>query len=438
MAEKRIYQEWKGSNKFLFSGRLIFGPDVKSLFVTIALIIVPVAIFCIFVAKHLLHRFPNHNSGIAIMVVTVVLSIHVLILLLLTSSRDPGIIPRNLHPPEPEEYDSSASPADWSGGQTPRWRLPRTKDVVVNGIAVKVKYCETCMLYRPPRCSHCSICNNCVERFDHHCPWVGQCIGQRNYRFFFIFVSSATLLCIYVFAMSALHIKFEMDGDEGTGKRRTVWQAIAKAPASMVLIMYTFIAVWFVGGLTLFHLYLISTNQTTYENFRYRYETRVNPYDQGIMQNLFTVFCTPVERSKNNFRAKVQVDASGQVVVNPQQSAQTGGNLEIGTRSSWQPGESDVGEGQGRISGVSDLGSEMKDSFDDALTHVMGRPLPTEALDSRSGSHPRRSSWGRKSGSWEITPEILALAVGKSEGRNKNNNSSTTERLDEGSSNTET
>ena len=97
----------------------------------------------------------------------------ILVLLLLTSGRDPGIIPRNAHPPEPEGYDGT----EVGAGQTPQLRLPRTKDVVVNGITVKVKYCDTCMLYRPPRCSHCSICNNCVERFDHHCPWVGQCIG---------------------------------------------------------------------------------------------------------------------------------------------------------------------------------------------------------------------------------------------------------------------
>lgn len=98
-----------------------------------------------------------------------------LILLVLTSGRDPGIIPRNDHPPEPEDYDGSA---EAGASQTPQLRLPRMKDVNVNGIIVRIKYCDTCMLYRPPRCSHCSICNNCVERFDHHCPWVGQCIGQ--------------------------------------------------------------------------------------------------------------------------------------------------------------------------------------------------------------------------------------------------------------------
>lgn len=102
----------------------------------------------------------------------------VLILLFLTSARDPGVVPRNSHPPEEEfSYDNSS--------HTPGLQFPRTKEVTVNGMPVKVKYCDTCMLYRPPRCSHCSICNNCVERFDHHCPWVGQCIGQVHTFFFF-------------------------------------------------------------------------------------------------------------------------------------------------------------------------------------------------------------------------------------------------------------
>ena len=107
-----------------------------------------------------------------------------LLLLLMTAGRDPGIIPRNDHPPEPESYDGNA---EVGSGQTPLSRV-RIKDAVVNGVTVKIKYCDTCMLYRPPRCSHCSICNNCVEKFDHHCPWVGQCIGLVMFFIFGIYL----------------------------------------------------------------------------------------------------------------------------------------------------------------------------------------------------------------------------------------------------------
>ncbi|KAM7483999.1 hypothetical protein LguiA_000008 [Lonicera macranthoides] len=304
----RLYQVWKGSNKFFLGGRLIFGPDFRSLFLTMFLIVAPVILFYAFVSQRLVKELAP-DVGHLIVAICVVFTSYIIILLFLTSGRDPGIIPRNPHPPEPDdEGDTSSISTDWTGSLSGAPSIPPTKNVIVNGMVVRVKYCQTCMLYRPPRCSHCSVCNNCVERFDHHCPWVGQCIGKRNYRYFFMFVSSTTFLCLYVFAFCWVNIKKIMEA-HNCG----LWKALSKSPVSGILIVYTFLVSWFVGGLTTFHLYLIVTNQTTYENFRYRYDRKMNPYNLGCVRNFREIFFSRIPSSKNNFRAKVKVELSSSI-----------------------------------------------------------------------------------------------------------------------------
>jgi len=378
-----VYQVWKGNNRFCLGGRLVFGPDLRSIFLTVFLIVMPVILFCSFVSPKLINEFP-HSVANLIIAICVLFTGYVIILLFLTSGRDPGIIPRNSHPPEPEdEGDGSSISADWPGNQNGAPNLPPIKEVVVNGVVVKVKYCQTCMLYRPPRCSHCSICNNCVERFDHHCPWVGQCIGKRNYRFFFMFVSSTTMLCLYVFAFCWVNIRKIMDAHDCN-----LWRAFLKCPVSGILILYTFVAAWFVGGLTAFHLYLIFTNQTTYENFRYRYDGKMNPYNRGCALNIVDIFFSKIPSSRNNFRAKVTGDSSS--VFTTSMPLGPAMSPEIPKRSF------DIETGKRQAVAAED--------FED----IQSQMESVGGLE-RCGTQPRRTNWDHKL-NWEMSPDIRMLA----------------------------
>eukprot|EP00045_Choanoeca_perplexa_P001482 m.19886 g.19886 ORF g.19886 m.19886 type:complete len:321 (+) comp10969_c0_seq1:63-1025(+) len=59
------------------------------------------------------------------------------------------------------------------------------------------RMCKLCRGPKPPRTHHCGTCGHCVLRMDHHCPFTGCCIGERNNQHFFMFVTFGFVATIY-------------------------------------------------------------------------------------------------------------------------------------------------------------------------------------------------------------------------------------------------
>jgi len=55
------------------------------------------------------------------------------------------------------------------------------------------RHCKWCGKYKPDRCHHCRVCRVCILKMDHHCPWIYNCVGFRNHKFFFLLLFYATM-----------------------------------------------------------------------------------------------------------------------------------------------------------------------------------------------------------------------------------------------------
>jgi len=140
--------------------------------------------------------------------------------------------------------------------------------------------CPTCQLQKPARSKHCSYCDRCVLKFDHHCVWVNNCIGLRNYRFFVWFLLQHAFFCAYgtyLIAHMLEHVIDERDlwnvqyRDPETGKfvqsnKWFVFQYLTYYHGTLwgLLLLLSIMCV-VLSGFTAYHLFLALSNRTTNE-----------------------------------------------------------------------------------------------------------------------------------------------------------------------------
>ncbi|KAH7650284.1 DHHC family palmitoyl transferase [Cryptosporidium bovis] len=167
-------------------------------------------------------------------------------------------------------------------------------EIVVNGQVVKVKYCDTCGIIRPPRSVHCNVCDSCIDRFDHHCPWVGTCIGSGNYRYFIMFLILlfiSEILFIVGSSWMVNHFFLQARNDLKLGDSTKIFvHTMENAGGPAVVIGFSSFTILFSASLIILHCYTAIFNKTTYEQIKRTYSEISNPWSSGILRNIRQVF----------------------------------------------------------------------------------------------------------------------------------------------------
>jgi hypothetical protein len=286
------YTDYQGNSKFFCGGRFVLGSQPFKVAQSAFLIVLPLVLYFPFVAVDI-----NKVSGPWAFIVTAILTLLCLFTLCVASFTNPGILPRaNL-----------------------RWTLdihdhdiPSTATSTANTNAAHypnhVKYCYTCKIFRPLRSVHCSVCDNCVFHLDHHCPWLGTCVGGGNYHYFLYFLYSLLLnvlvsVAINIYSLIAVpKHRFNSVVING-GKWATLTQAfqayVSTRPYAFIVIAYALFALCMIGYLWGFHIRLGIKSITTIEHIKHTYGEKhgQNPFSRSVFRNLLALLFPTNKRS---------------------------------------------------------------------------------------------------------------------------------------------
>jgi palmitoyltransferase ZDHHC9/14/18 len=244
---------YSGRNIVLCNGALVTGYDVWVFVFTNLLIITPITLFAIYMTSWLWN-----NGLLGLWIAVIYLAVVTFASFLFTSLSDPGIIPRRLD------------------------TVSQDTVVHVDGQDVELRYCETCQVYRPPRASHCRICDNCIQVHDHHCVWVNNCIGARNYRSFITFLVSSILLALGIMVSCGLRLFVG-----------NVLDNVTSAPACVFLFVDAGVLLILILWLSTYHLWLMMHGLTTHEHVKLKAQQAEYPDCAGRF--CYEALCRPRE-----------------------------------------------------------------------------------------------------------------------------------------------
>ena len=204
---------------------------------------------------------------LAVIIIPIVFNIVELVIIWICGTIDPGIMNRN-------------NKFCFRGDDT-------CIKLVHKGFYKETKVCKTCYIVKPFRSHHCNDCGNCIYNFDHHCPWIGGCVGGRNYVYFFTFLCLFNINNIFIAVFCIIHIIYsykDIKGEEKIDK----WVAInlINLIPTLLTMIFLGLTMFFTVGLNIYHIKLISRGMSTKEEIKKLiFDNIGNPYDKGCSKN---------------------------------------------------------------------------------------------------------------------------------------------------------
>ena len=277
--------DWAGYNYIRWKGNLLLGPcSFRPTMLSLITISIPIFLFLFFISD-----FLTKKISFLIPLIIVIIYIITVSLLIIVSFCDPGII---LSFPMKKRIIEDR----------------RESKIFQLGYIKNYKYCDTCSIIRPSRSTHCGDCNNCVEKFDHHCPWIGTCVGKRNYKYFYFFLFILNFLicliiifCIYYLIKRITEIVKENNHLEENEKIKNIASySLTEVIMSLYIIIYEGLVMIFVTGLFIYHTKLVLKNMTTKEDIKKFWENpQGNPYIRNLNKINIQNSLFPIKQKKS-------------------------------------------------------------------------------------------------------------------------------------------